>query len=111
MKRTFSTEPVTPEQIASWKADFKNVFAIDVPGTDEDEAPAITGYFRKPSIAEIGIATQGNEKNPLNSSLMLYNTCLLGGHPDFDTDEEVKRAAISQFKDILKTRTASIKKL
>jgi hypothetical protein len=71
----------------------------------------IKGYFRKPSVDELGIASQGNEGAPLKVSTIVYNTCLLGGHPDFETDEDVKMAALKQFKGILKGRTASLKKV
>ena len=112
MKKILSTTPIAQAQIDAWKNESPTgVFAISVPSTDAEDSVHITGYFRKPSIDEIGLATSGNDKTPLKATMVMYNTCLLGGHPEFDTNEDVKRAALSQFKDVLKTRTATITKL
>lgn len=124
MKKVFSEEPLAPEVIADFKAKHKGVFCISVPATDEppvddsgNELPVqmLDGFFRRLTIDEIGLAqrasTTNNLLDPVKSVLIMYNTSLIGGHPAFESDEEVKRAALEQFKTVIKARTATIKKV
>jgi len=111
MNKVFSKDPIEQTTIDEWKGKFRNVFAVEVPVSDEPGADTITGYVRKPDLEEIGIVTSGNKENPVKAVIVLYNTCLLGGHPSFETDKDVRDAAIKQFEDILKTRQATIKKV
>lgn len=67
----------------------------------------INGYFRKPTISELGMV---ESKGKIAASVVIYNTCLLGGHPLFDKDESVKLSAMEQFGSIITKRTATIKK-
>lgn len=115
MKRLLSTEPIPQAQIDAWKQTYRDVFAITVPATDEDAGKAdgetLTGYFRKPKLDELGMAAQASRDNALKASQVIYNTCLLGGHSAFADDEDVVRAALGKFGDVIKTREAQIKKL
>lgn len=115
MKRLLSTETIPQAQIDAWKQTYKDVFAISVPATDDDavteDMQKLTGYFRKPKLDELGMAAQTGKDNALKASQVIYNTCLLGGHPAFAEDEDVVRAALSKFGDVIKTREAQIKKL
>ena len=108
-KAILTTEPISGNQIADWKEKHKNVFQISVP--NEDSTEELHGYFRKPTIDELALATGGNKDNPLKASLVIYNSCLLGGHPAFAEDESVKMAAMSKFGTLMKVREAEIKKL
>lgn len=109
MKAILTTEPITAEQIQAWKAKYKDVFAIDVEGDTPEET--VTGYFRKPSINELTTAQEAAGNSFIKLGLAIVNTCLLGGHPSFGDNDEVKRACIEQFKDIIKIRKANLKKL
>lgn len=115
MKKLLSIEAMPQAQIDAWKQTHKDVFAISVPATDEDsgkeDGEKLTGYFRKPKLDELGMAAQASRDNALKASQVIYNTCLLGGHPAFADDEDVVRAALSKFGDVIKTREAQIKKL
>lgn len=115
MKRLLTTEPIPQAQIDAWKQLHKDVFAITVPATDEDEGKedgeVLTGYFRKPKLDELGMAAQASRDNALKASQVIYNTCLLGGPPAFVEDEDVVRAALGKFGNVIKTREAQIKKL
>jgi hypothetical protein len=115
MKRLLTTETIPQAQIDAWKQLHKDVFAITVPATDEDEGKedgeVLTGYFRKPKLDELGMAAQASRDNALMASQVIYNTCLLGGHPAFNDDEDVVRAALAKFGNVIKTREAQIKKL
>src|SRR5689334_16631534 len=114
MNKLFTTEAIKPEQIADWKTAHKGIFQISVAGTDQGQPGEgqIHGFFRKPTLDELGMAaTAGGKDNPMKTSRVLYNTCILGGHPDFENDETVILSALSQFGEIMKTRQAEIKKL
>lgn len=74
-----------------------------------DSVKILKGYFRKVGIDELGMVD--GQKNKLKGSLILYNTSLLGGHPAFENDEDVKIAALKQMGVVLKQRSAVIKKL
>lgn len=69
---------------------------------------SIVGYFKKPSNTEIGLISA--VKNEFEGAMIMYNSCLLGGHPSFEKDDDVKRAAFNQFPALLKTRVSSLKK-
>lgn len=114
MKKLLSTEQIPQAQIEAWKQTHKDVFAISVPASDDDtddKSETLTGYFRKPKLDELGMAAQAGRDNALKASQVIYNTCLLGGHPAFADDEDVVRAALGKFGDVIKTREAQIKKL
>ncbi len=132
--KLFTTEQILPAQISDWNAKFGKIIPIEVATTDEPltrevnipeeervpDGPTtrteeyyeyITGYFRKPTMEEMGIAAQGNEANKVKITTILYNTCLLGGHPDFEKNQEVITAAMMQMKAITKTRANRLGKL
>lgn len=106
--KPFSEEPLKPEVIADFKEKHKNVFEITVGEGDE---PKVTGYFRKPTISELSVLLNGDKEKIFDQTLTMFNTCLLGGHPSFETDDDVKLAAIQVFSEVIKARQASIKKL
>lgn len=104
-----TTEAVTAEQIAEWKAkNPRGVFALPF---EKDDNTVITGYFRKPTITELDQATAGVQNAPLKSMRILYNTCFLGGHPEFKDNEDVVLAGIKAFGEINKTQEIAVKKL
>lgn len=111
MNPIVTTEAIPATQIAEWKEKFKNIFCIGVPASDEEGADIINGYFRKPSIDELGMATAANKDNMLKASRTIYNTCFLGGHPDFQKNDDVVMSALNKFSEITKVREAEIKKL
>lgn len=113
MKKLFTTEPILPAQIADWKEQHKTreLHFIEVPVSDEKEADFIGAYFRNPTIEELGLAVTGGGENKLKTSQILYNTCLLGGHPDFETDQAIMQSAMKQFGQAIKTREGRLKKV
>ena len=108
-KKLFTEEAIEEAQIEDWKAKYKKVFAIPVCSEDDDDSPKVTGYFRKPSVDELGLMQQASNK--VAAVKILYNTCLLGGHPLFENDEDIMQGAMKQFQTVLKTRYSEIKKL
>jgi len=108
-KAIITLEEMNADQINDWKEKHKSVFCIEVPNEAGDKK--LAGYFRKPKIDELGMATAANKDNPLKATQVIYNTCFLGGHPDFEKDEDIKMAAMSKFGEIIQVREAEIKKL
>lgn len=109
-KAIITNEAILPEQIADWKNQHpRGIYAIEVPESDEPESAIVTGYFRKPSINELGMVAK--KDTGLKDVEVIYNTCFLGGHPAFMNDDDVKMAALRQMGSIIKVRNAEIKKL
>lgn len=127
MKPIVTTDPISEMQIAEWKEKYpRGIFEIEVACSDEplirqkeggkegeteEYYEYIKGYFRKPDVTEIGLATQGNEKAPLKIVGIIYNTCFIGGHPDFQSNEDVKLSAYEKMAKLTKKRVSVIKKV
>jgi len=108
MQATKPTPPtadqVTPEVIATWKAQHGNVYKI----------PLATGevcYVRSPKIKEIEAAQPNLQQGRLITyNIFLFNTCFLGGD-NVTGDEARLMAASSMMMETVETITATVEKL
>lgn len=100
----------TEAQIAQWKRQYGNVYAIEVSVDDDNESKAV-GYFVKPDIKTLSSSSRYLETDPFKAGEVIFENCYIGGSELFKTDDEVKLAAITKLGELFKLRAAEIKKL
>ena len=92
----------TAEQIAAWKEQFGDVFAVTVEGS--------ICYLKKPNRKTMSIvASLAN--NPIRANEALLQNCWLGGDESIKTDDEKFYAASAQLSEIVQVKEAEITKL
>ena len=99
---TFVT--VTPEQIAGWKTEHKNVFKLPL-------ATGETCYVRSPSVKELEFAqslmAQGKY---ISYNIALFKQCFLGG--DNILADEIKLMSVAgQMMQTIETVVVTVEKL
>lgn len=93
----------TPEQIASWKKSYGDVFAISVDGK--------VCYLRKPGRKEMSYAASIGMTDPMGVSEAIMNTCWLGGCEEIKTQDDLFLSAVSQIDKVVETKKAELVKL
>ena len=92
----------TAEQIAVWKEQFGDVFAVTVDGS--------ICYLKKPNRKTMTmVASLGN--SPIRANEALLENCWLGGDESIKTEDEKFYAASAQLSEIIQVKQAEIKKL
>jgi hypothetical protein len=111
--KVITTEPILQAQIDDWKQQHNTneLHLIEVPLGDDENAEVVKGYFRNPTMSELSIATKASVDDKLKFSQVLYNTCLLGGHPLFEKNDSVIQSAMKEFAIAIKPRQAKLKKV
>lgn len=71
----------TPEQIAEWKAQHVNVYALKTESSDK------ICYLRKPTRQELSYATKASETDPLNFNATILKSCWLHGDEEIMTND------------------------
>ncbi|MDB9498574.1 hypothetical protein [Nodularia spumigena] len=104
-------------QIAAWKKEHgeKAVLAISIAVDDSvsekgEPINAVTGYFKKPDMKVLAKVSPFTA-DPVQSGLIMFNECWLGGDESIRQDDELKMSAIVQLNSVFKIRQASIKNL
>lgn len=92
----------TAEQIAEWKKQFGEVYAVTV----EDSIC----YLKKPNRATLS-AMSSIMNDPIKSMEFLLNNCWLGGDETIKTDDEKFLAVSSQLKELIHVKAATLEKL
>lgn len=103
---------VTAAQIKQWKAKYGEVFEITTPLDDKLKGGTIaTGYFRKPDLKIISIASKYSEE-PVKVGEIMYTNCWLGGDKElYDSNDEAKLSVMQTLGHLFKVRQSTIKKL
>lgn len=95
---------VTPEQIAGWKNEHKNVFKLPL-------ATGETCYVRSPSVKELEFAqslmAQGKY---ISYNIALFKQCFLGGDNVLD-DETKLMSTAAQMMQTIETIVVTVEKL
>jgi hypothetical protein len=91
------------EQIAGWKAMYKDVFAIRV-------ADRIA-YLKRPSRKALGYASVSGKDNPLKFNEVLLNDCWLGGDEAIKTDDTLFLSASAKIAELIHVEEAELEKL
>jgi len=103
MNKQALTGEVTPEKIAEWKANHKEVFAITVDGH--------IAYLRKPDRKTISYASSIGSKDPIKFSEIMLKNCWLGGSDSIQTDDSLFLAASGKLTDLIEVKEAELVKL
>jgi len=99
------------------KAERKALLATPMPSVNLEAIsrveiePALTGYFKKPSLETLSAMEAVSKEDPIKSGNVLFNGCWLGGDNDFNFDDEVKIGAIKRLSKVFVPRLGKIKKL
>ena len=95
---------VSPEQIAGWKTEHKNVFKLPL-------ATGETCYVRSPSVKELEFAqslmAQGKY---ISYNIALFKQCFLGGDNILD-DETKLMSTAAQMMQTIETIVVTVEKL
>lgn len=100
---------ISPEQIAAWKKEHRDVWQLEV----EDELKGVelkTGYFRKPTRQEMSAAMKVGKKDDVRMAEVLLKNIYLGGDIDLSNDDYFF-AALNEIEPLLEAPRASLKKL
>jgi hypothetical protein len=93
----------TAEQIAGWKAQYKDVYAIEV----EDSV----AYLHKPDRIAIKAMSAVATSDPIRASEILLENCWLGGDPSIKTEDEKFLAVSGKMGELIEIKSAELKKL
>ena len=77
---------------------------------DSEEQEFKIGYVRKPLRTELS-AAMTLKNDPLGQAESIFRDCWLGGDQELLDDEDYFQGAINKFSDLMKVRTAELKKL
>lgn len=93
----------TAEQIAAWKEEHGEVFAIKVEGH--------VCYLKKPSRKAISYASVAGKVDPLKFNETLLRECWLGGSDAIRKDDDLFLAAGGVLSEIVQVKEAELEKL
>lgn len=93
----------TPEQIAEWKANNKEVFAVTVDGH--------IAYLKSPDRKTMSYASVGGAKDPIKFNEILLKGCWLGGSNEIQTDDDLFFAVGGKLAEIIQVKEAELVKL
>ncbi|MDA6067995.1 hypothetical protein NJT12_00060 [Flavobacterium sp. AC] len=97
---TFSE--ITPEQIASWKEQYKEIYKLTV----EDKACIVKLADRK----TLSFASASG-KDPMKFNELILKGCWLGGDIEIQTDDNYFISVAAQLAELVKFKTATLEKL
>jgi hypothetical protein len=101
------TGEATPVQIAQWKQQFGDVFAIELQLSDSEKA---VGYFRKPDLAVLSMV-QRYKDDQIKAGEVMFENLWLGGADCIKQDDMLKLSAMQQFPVLFEFKHSEIKKL
>lgn len=93
----------TPEQIAAWKQQHGDIFAVTV-----DNGIC---YLKRPSRKALGYASFASKQNPLNFNEAILNDCWLGGDETIRTDDAKFLGVGEVIAELIEVKAATLKKL
>lgn len=106
-KITTNNGGITDEQIATFKAKHNKVFEISV----QDDDTVHIGYFKRPDMKTMSAVNTIGKKDEVESGVVMFNNCWLGGSSEMESDAIVKMAAIGQLASVFNTCVGSLKNL
>ncbi|MDR1199056.1 MAG: hypothetical protein LBK94_08630 [Prevotellaceae bacterium] len=102
IKKNLSGE-ATKEQIAMWKAKHGTVFEVII-----DDAVC---YLHKPDRNVISAAATLGQNDPMRFNEVLIENCWISGDEKIKTDNDYFFALVEKAEELLRFKTAEIKKL
>lgn len=93
----------TPEQIAAWKEEHGDIFAI--------KAEEHVCYLKKPTRKAISYASVAGKVDPLKFNETLLRECWLGGSEEIRHDDDLFLAAGGVLGEIVQVKEAELEKL
>lgn len=98
----------TKEQIAVWKEQHKDVFAIKV---EDSESKLHVCYLRRPKRRDLSAATVAGQANPLKFNEVILRQCWLGGDEEIRKDDALFLSASGKIPDLIEVAEAELEKL
>jgi hypothetical protein len=122
MKNKVELSEITPETIAGWKAQFVDVYTIEVAidpeqfeantiTPDLDDMPKLVGYLRKPDRKCMNFALVTMPKNLISAGKAVVKECWLGGDERILTEDAYFSAAAFQAIELVEIYQARLKKV
>ena len=99
---------VTKEQIAGWKEQHRDVFAIKV---EDSEGKLHVCYLRRPRRRDLSAATVAGQANPLKFNEVIMRQCWLGGDEEIRKDDALFLSASGKLPDLIEVAEAELEKL
>lgn len=97
------TGQATDEQIAKWKKQYVDIYAIITDGK--------IAYIRKPRRAELSLSMTYFQTDPLRSTEMILQNCWLGGCTEIKDDDRLFLGVNQQIQSIIEAAEVEVKKL
>lgn len=98
---------VTKAQIEEWKANYGEIFELEVSGKK--------GYVRKPGRKQLSYASTVSNSNGVIDSIAfaehILDACWLGGDEELKTNDDYFLAVVPTLEQLTERAEASIKKL
>lgn len=112
----------TDEQIAAWKAQYGEVYAIEVAeepdkfealtlAPEMDDVPRLIGYLKKPDRKIMNFAVATMPKNIINAGKAVVKDCWLGGDERLKNHEAYSSSAGLQAIELVEIYNTRLKKL
>ncbi|MEM6734480.1 MAG: hypothetical protein AAF620_00280 [Bacteroidota bacterium] len=87
------------------------VYLIEVFGDEEDEKEVYRAWIRKPNLQEFSAFTSMAAKSEvIPGGKVIINSCFLEGDEEIKNDDDIFLGAVNQLEELLKVRSATIKK-
>lgn len=103
MSKTEWIGQATPEQIAAWKEQHGELFAIRAGGH--------VCYLHKPSRRAISYASVAGKSDPLKFNETLLRECWVGGSEEIRRNDELFLAASGVLAELIEVKEAELEKL
>lgn len=97
---------ITRAEYDAFKAKHRFVACIV---TEDYDGVERAGYFRRPNIPELKAARKNLEKDEIDASTTLFNSCKLWVDPIIESDDFLKLSMIGQMGSIMKMQNSYVK--
>lgn len=122
MAKKDNISDVTPEIIAQWKAQYGEVYMIEVAvdpelfeantiAPDLDNLPRLTGYLKKPDRKCMNFAMVTMPKNIITAGKAVIKDCWLGGDEKLITEDAYFSSAAFQAIELVEIYQSRLKKV
>ena len=93
----------TPEQIAEWKENHSNIFAVKVGGH--------IAYLKTPDRKTLSFASNIGTKDPIKFNETLLTNCWLGGSEQIKKDDDLFLGVSGKLAELIEVKEAELEKL
>jgi hypothetical protein len=93
----------TSDQIAAWKKDHKDIYAISVDGH--------VAYFKKPGRQVIALASTKLQTNPLGYMETILENTFIGGSKTLIEDDDYFMSLVPKVEEMVQVKMAELVKL